>query len=194
MGARVPAFLLAGLLAAPLALTADATAPAFSPPGWTVTARAREGTSGGTLTHAVDPGGARGGRVTVTPPPNLTIEARPARVVVRPGGEVSLTLAVARGPAFAGRVPIDVRNLPRGVRVLNIGLNGVLVTETQAERSITISAEPWVNPTERPFYAVGKAESAGTEHSSTPITLVVEPAAAAATASASASVSASGPR
>ena len=84
-----------------------------------------------------------------------------------------MTLAVARGPAFAGRVPIDVRNLPHGVRVLNIGLNGVLVTEAQARRSIFLYAEPWVEPMERPFYAVGKAEAAGTEHSSPPMELVV---------------------
>ena len=84
-----------------------------------------------------------------------------------------MTLIVERGAAFAGRVPIDVRNLPRGVRVLNIGLNGVLVTEKQTERSIFLYAEPWVEPTERPFYAVGKCEAAGTEHSSPPIALVV---------------------
>jgi hypothetical protein len=87
-----------------------------------------------------------------------------------------LTLSVERAPAFAGRVPIDVRNLPHGVRVLDVGLNGVLVTERQAERTIRLYAEPWAPPGGRPFYAVGKAESAGTEDSSPPIRLVVEPA------------------
>jgi hypothetical protein len=113
----------------------------------------------------------------VTPEPNLSIAATPERVEIRPGQQVTLSLRVARGPAFAGRVPIDVRNLPRGVRVLNIGLNGVLVTEAQTERTIVLYAEPWAEPMERPFYAVGKAESAGTEHSSPPIELVVKPGA-----------------
>jgi hypothetical protein len=100
----------------------------------------------------------------------------PTRISIRPGQEVTMTLAVERAPAFSGRVPIDVRNLPQGVRVQNIGLNGVLVTEKQTSRTVSLYAEPWVDAMERPFYAVGKAESAGTEHSSTPIILVVEPA------------------
>jgi len=62
------------------------------------------------------------------------------------------------------------------VRVLNIGLNGVLVTETQTERTVSLLAEPWAQPMVRRFYAVGKAESAGTEDSSPPIELVVVPA------------------
>jgi hypothetical protein len=87
----------------------------------------------------------------------------------------SITLSVDRGPAFHGRVPIDVKSLPQGVRVLNIGLNGVLITADHAERKVSLLAEPWAQPMERPFYAVGKAESAGTEHSSRPIELVIEP-------------------
>ena len=31
---------------------------------------------------------------------------------------------------------------------------------------MTLYAEPWVGAMERPFYAVGKAEAAATEHSS----------------------------
>jgi hypothetical protein len=99
-------------------------------------------------------------------------------VSIRAGGQATLTLSVARGPAFTGRVPIDVRNLPHGVRVLDVGLNGVLVTEKQTERQIRLYAEPWAAAGERPFYAVGKAEAAGTEHSSPPIALTVEPAGA----------------
>ena len=105
--------------------------------------------------------------------------AEPDRVEIRPGERVEVTFLVERGPAFTGRVPIDVRNLPRGVRVLNIGLNGVLVTEAQTERPVFLYAEPWVGPTERPFFAVGRAEAAGTEHASPPIPLVVLPAAVA---------------
>ena len=153
-----------------LALSADPGAEAFSSPTWKVTARAFAGAT----VHGFDPGGPDGGRITVTPAPNLHVLARPSRVALRPGGEVSLTLAVERGPAFSGRVPIEVRNLPHGVRVLDVGLNGVLVTEKQTERTIRLVAEPWAEVGDRPFYAVGKAESAGTEQSSPPILLSVE--------------------
>ena len=69
--------------------------------------------------------------------------------------------------------------------MLNIGLNGVLVTEKQTRRTVTLYAEHWAEPMERPIFAVGRAESAGTEHSSPPIGLVVEaePAGARSTAS-----------
>ncbi|MGE3821053.1 MAG: hypothetical protein AB7I30_16695, partial [Isosphaeraceae bacterium] len=127
------------------------------------------------IVQELDPGGPTGGRITVIPSPNLTIAPDPDRVTIQPGREVTMRLSVDRSPAFKGRVPIDVRNLPYGVRVMNIGLNGVLVTESQTDRTITLYAEPWVQPMTRPFYAVGKAESAGTEHSTKPITLVVEP-------------------
>jgi len=40
---------------------------------------------------------------------------------------------------------------------------------------VFLLAEPWVQPMTRPFYAVGKAESAGTEESSPPIELVIVP-------------------
>ena len=78
---------------------------------------------------------------------------------------------------FANRVPIDVRNLPAGVRVLNIGLNGVLVTEKETERSIFLYAEPWAVPTRRAFFGVGTCEATGTDHSSPAIFLTVSPTA-----------------
>jgi hypothetical protein len=160
-----------------LALSADSTAPAFSPPTWRVVAREVADESGAhqgpPQRREIDPGGPAGGWITVTAPPNLKVAARPGRVVIRPGERVPMTLAVERAPGFAGRVPIDVKNLPQGVRVLDIGLNGVLVTETQTERSMFLLAEPWVRPMVRPFYAVAKAESAGTDDSSPPIELVI---------------------
>ena len=174
--ARIEGHELSGILA----LSADTSAPAFSPPTWRVVAR--EVIDPGTAAHdgppqhqEIDPGGPEGGRITVTPAANLTVSARPDRVVIRPGERVSMTLAVRGAPAFAGRVPIEVKNLPQGVRVLDIGLNGVLITETQAERSVFLLAEPWVQPMVRPFFAVAKAESAGTEDSSPPIELVISP-------------------
>jgi WD40 repeat protein len=162
-----------GLYAADLILSADEDAPAHSEPTWKAIAQAV--IEGREVVHTVDPGGPSAGWITVTGPPNLKVNPRTDRVVIRPGERVELTFGVERSPAFQGRVPIEVHNLPHGVRVENIGLNGVLVTESQTERTVSIYAEPWVQPMQRPFCAVGKCEAAGTEHSSPPITLVVEP-------------------
>jgi len=161
---------------ADLLLMADASAPAFSPPTWRLVAQSAGRSSGErVIRHESDPGGPSGGRITVTPEPDLKVTASADRVVIRPGERVDLTLNVARSPAFSGRVPIEVRNLPIGVRVLNIGLNGVLVTESQVARPISLYAEPWVSPADRSFYAVGRVEAASADSSSPPIRLIVAP-------------------
>jgi WD40 repeat protein len=170
----MPAVIEAGHLEGLLALSADACAPAFSPPEWTVTAEAT-GQSGETVRKQIDPGGPGGGWITVVAPPDLRVEGRPARLLLAPGQDVALKLRIERKPGWRGRVPIDVRNLPQGVRVLDIGLNGVLVTEKETERSVRLFVEPWVVPQVRPFYAVGRLESAGTESSSVPLELEVRP-------------------
>lgn len=111
----------------------------------------------------------------ITPESNLSMSASTYQLAIKPGTISRMTLNVNRREPFAGRVPIDVKNLPYGVRVLDIGLNGVLITEPQKEREIRIYAEPWVKAQKRPFYAVGRAESAGTSDSSQPIILEVQP-------------------
>ena len=153
-----------------LALTAAPSAQAYSAPTWKVTA-----TAGASLKQEIDPGGPRGGWITVTPEPNHKVTLIPSRVTIHPGQDVTMKIKVERGPAFSGRVPIKVLNLPVGVQVSNLGLNGVLVREDETERAITLHAEPWVTAAERPFFAVGRAESAATEHASVASTLVVEP-------------------
>ena len=58
---------------------------------------------------------------------------------------------------------------------MNIGLNGVPITESVSRRTVSLYAEPRVEPNERPLSAVGKVEAAGTDHPAPPITLVVSP-------------------
>ena len=112
---------------------------------------------------------------SVIPPPDVVVTAEPTDVVVEPGKETTVTLHVARQNGFKGRVPCDVMNLPPGVRVVNVGLNGVLVTETQTSRTFTLKAEDWAKPIEQPIYVVGQVESnSSTLHSSPPLLLRVE--------------------
>ena len=125
------------------------------------------------------PSSAGSNSVAVTAEPELKVRATPPRVTIRPGERVEVTFHVDRDAKFKGRVPIDVRNLPLGVRVLHIGLNGVLVTEKQSERTVFLYAEPWVQAQERPFFAVGRIEAKGADASSPPIPLVVLPASGA---------------
>ena len=49
-------------------------------------------------------------------------------------------------------------NLPHGVRVDDVGLNGVMITEQETSRMIHIVAEPWVQPQTQPLLIVGRVE------------------------------------
>ncbi len=111
---------------------------------------------------------------SVIPPPDVLVTAEPARLALEPGKSITVTLHVQRQNGFKGRVPCSVENLPPGVRVVNVGLNGVLVTESQASRTFTLHAEDWAKPITQPVYVVGKVESnSPTMHPSAPITLQV---------------------
>jgi hypothetical protein len=100
-----------------------------------------------------------------------------SEVTVRPGGETRLTVTVERRGGFTGRIPLDVRGLPHGVRVLDVGLNGILITEKETTRTIVIYAEPWVEAVTHPFVVLARSERKGTEHAARSVLLKVAPAA-----------------
>ncbi len=111
---------------------------------------------------------------SVIPPPDVVVTTESKQVSLDPGKESTVTLHVERQNGFKGRVPCFVQNLPPGVRVVNVGLNGVLVTESQSSRTFTLRAEDWVKPISQPIYVVAEVESnSSTMHPSAPILLSV---------------------
>jgi hypothetical protein len=111
---------------------------------------------------------------SVIPPPDAVVTAGPTRLTLEPGQNIKVTLNVERRAGFQGRVPCTVVNLPPGVRVVNIGLNGVLVSETQSSRTFTLHAEDWAKPITQPIYVVGEVESnSPTMHPSAPLLVEV---------------------
>src|SRR4030095_13963398 len=94
-------------------------------------------------------------------------------VTIRPGGEVKVQVHIERRGGFTGRVPIDVKGLPHGVRVLDIGLNGILITEKETRRTIVLHAEAWVEPTEHPIVILAKQEGKNSEHAAKSVLLKV---------------------
>jgi hypothetical protein len=115
-----------------------------------------------------------GGVPKVMEPGDIVTTTAQAEVTVRPGHEVRLTAKIERRNGFAGRVPVEVRGLPHGVRVLDIGLNGILITERDTSRTFVIYCEPWVEPTAHPFVVLAKREGKGTEHAAKSVLLKVE--------------------
>lgn len=111
---------------------------------------------------------------SVVPPPDLLVAADSTEVTLAPGKEVTVRLHVQRRNDFKGRVPCNVVNLPPGVRVVNVGLNGVLVHQGQDAQTFTLKAEDWAQSIEQPIYVVGMVESnSSTEHASAPLLLKV---------------------
>jgi hypothetical protein len=117
---------------------------------------------------------AAGGVPKLADPGDIVTTTRQSGVVIRPGGETRLVVDIERRNKFAGRVPIEVRGLPHGVRVLDIGLNGILVTERDTSREVVIYAEPWVRPMEVPIVVLAKREGKNTDHAAKAVLLKVE--------------------
>ena len=114
-----------------------------------------------------------GGVPKLTDPGDIVTTTERSEVTVKPGGEARLTVHVERRNEFKGRIPVDVVGLPHGVRVLDIGLNGILITESETRRTVVIYAEPWVKPTTHPFALFARHEGKNTEHGAKSVLLKV---------------------
>lgn len=105
---------------------------------------------------------------------DITTTVRQQTITIAPGKETRFVVDIERQGKFVGRVPIDVKNLPHGVRVLNVGLNGILITEREKSREVVLYAEPWVKPQARPIVITAKRDGVNTEHGAKPIVLEVK--------------------
>ncbi|HIF31853.1 MAG TPA: hypothetical protein EYQ75_09340 [Planctomycetaceae bacterium] len=86
---------------------------------------------------------------------------QPWSIQIRPGETVFAKVVVERGE-FKGRISLGKefsgRNLPHGVYVDNIGLNGLLIVEGKSGRQFQITAAKWVSPGTRLFHLVANVE------------------------------------
>lgn len=108
-------------------------------------------------------------RIGQPPKIRVTLESHSPSLVITPGETIDATLRVERN-GFDDRIKFEAHNLPHGVYVDNIGLNGILITEGQTERTIQLTAASWVPETRRVFCI--ETDAAGGQ-ASPPVTLVV---------------------
>lgn len=109
------------------------------------------------------------GALRLAPKGKITVRLAPAEVTLAPGQTVVAQLKIERN-GNDGPINFTVNNLPHGVIVDNIGLNGVLIPEGQTEREIFLTARPWVPETSRTCFA---ASTVGGGEASPAITLHV---------------------
>lgn len=164
-----PTFIEAGQLSTTFALYAAATA--VDPPANTAPPKlvARATIAGKEVVREVI-----GGLPKVIDPGDLVTTTVVGDVTIAPGGEAKMLVKIDRRNGFKGRVPLEVRGLPYGVRVMDIGLNGILVTERDTEREVVIFAEPWVPAMDHPFVVLAKREGKNTEHAAKSVLLKVK--------------------
>lgn len=89
------------------------------------------------------------------------IPGEPLEFTIRPRQTISARVRIVRhdltGPVALGKEGAG-RNLPHGVFVDNLGLNGLLVTERDSEREFFITAAPKAVPGRRLFYVVAEPD------------------------------------
>jgi hypothetical protein len=91
----------------------------------------------------------------------MTPWQKPLELIVAPGQTITAKVRIERNE-FKERVEFggfdSGRNLPHGVYVDNIGLNGLMIVEGQIEREFFITAAKWVPEQSRLFHLQSKVD------------------------------------
>jgi len=116
--------------------------------------------------------------ISLMPKPDIVMMAETKEVVLEPGGTAEVEVSIQRNNDYGGRVPVDVRNLPPGVRVLDVGLNGVLINETENRRKFVLAALTNAQPIEQAIVVAGeietRADAQQTSYAAQPVILKVQ--------------------
>ena len=84
-----------------------------------------------------------------------TIVDKPLEITIAPGQIIPTWLKVQRN-GYDDVITFTPENLPHGVIVDNIGLNGVLIPAKETHRKIFLKAAKWVPDTDRFFHIQAK--------------------------------------
>src|SRR5262249_18305382 len=139
-----------------LLLSADASAKLAGAAPLQVSGQASIG--GKTIAHSANPGDPLK-LISLAPQPDVLMTAETKSLELEPGGKAEVTVSIKRNNGFGGRVPVEVRNLPPGVLVTDVGLNGVLLNEDEERRSFTLEALPSAKAVTQPIYVSGNVET-----------------------------------
>ncbi len=97
--------------------------------------------------------------LALIPKADVEMAAETHELILTPDHDVEVSVKIQRNNGFAGRVPVEVRNLPPGVEVSDTGLNGVLINENETRRTFKLHMLPTAQPHTRPIYASGLIET-----------------------------------
>jgi hypothetical protein len=97
--------------------------------------------------------------IALMPKADVRMTAQTKVVELEAGKTAEIAVAIERQNGFGGRVPVAVMHLPPRVKLVDIGLNGVLINENENRRAFTIEALPNAEPIEQSIYVGGIVET-----------------------------------
>ncbi len=97
--------------------------------------------------------------VSLAPSPPIVPRIEPPNPVIRPGENIRLTIHIQRNHGFRLDVPFILQNRPAGIWVEDSGSNGIVISKDETSRTLTLRADPWIEPMTFPLLAVGRIKS-----------------------------------
>ena len=97
--------------------------------------------------------------VSLAPRPPIVPRVEPPNPVIHPGESIPLTIHIQRNHGFRLDVPFILQNRPAGIWVEDSGSNGIVISKDETSRTLTLKADPWVEPMTFPLLAVGRVKS-----------------------------------
>jgi hypothetical protein len=145
-----------GQFSTTLLLEADADAKLTNPVPWKV--RGQAGINNTRVIRFADQQDAVQ-LVSLMPPSDITMNAATKELILAPGARTEVEVSVQRRNNFTGRVLVEARNLPPGVSVIDVGLNGVVIEENQDKHTFILEASGSAQTSEQPIYVSGRIET-----------------------------------
>ena len=97
--------------------------------------------------------------ISLSPPADIELAANVREIVLAPGEDIEITVSAERKNGFAGRVRVEVRNLPPHIDIPEIGLNAVLIPAEEESRTFHIRALPQAKPLEQWIHLAGRVQT-----------------------------------
>ncbi len=105
---------------------------------------------------------------TLVNEPEVLVWTEQESVALSPGNNAWVNLKIKRQAEFKGRVLFDVRNLPHGVIVKDVGLSGVMIPEDETTQRFELEVAPWVKPQQLTIYVVARIDSSSPQRLESP--------------------------
>ena len=97
--------------------------------------------------------------ISLSPAADVELAATAREIVLAPGEDIEITVSAKRKNGFAGRVQVEVRNLPPHIDIPEIGLNAVLIPAAEESRTFHIQALPQAKPLEQWIHLAGRVQT-----------------------------------